>query len=134
MVNSLKRTYPLIQNTQFINQDYYTLNPINMFVYCDPPYHITKFPIKYRTDVKHYDIFDNNKFWNIMRIWSKNNIVIISETTAPEDFVEIWQQDRYRSAAQSTKTRFCDKSEINSDTHKTEKLFIHQSLIDDIQI
>ena len=59
-----------------------------MLIYCDPPYQTTKYdPIKYRTDTKYYDIFDNEKFWNIMRLWSKKNHVFISETTAPDDFV-----------------------------------------------
>jgi site-specific DNA-adenine methylase len=100
-----------------------------MFIYCDPPYAYTKFPIKYRRDVKHYDVFNNEHFWDVMREWSKNNFVVISEITAPDDFIEIWHQDRYRSAAQSTKTRFSDKSKTASNTHDTEKLFIHKSLL-----
>jgi len=114
MVNSLKRTAPLIQNVTFTNKDYNTLKLNNMFIYCDPPYAYTKFPIKYRRDVKHYDVFNNEHFWDVMREWSKNNFVVISEITAPDDFIEIWHQDRYRSAAQSTKTRFSDKSKTAS--------------------
>lgn len=129
MVNSLKRAAPLIQNVTFTNKDYNTLKLNNMFIYCDPPYAYTKFPIKYRRDVKHYDVFNNEHFWDVMREWSKNNFVVISEITAPDDFIEIWHQDRYRSAAQSTKTRFSDKSKTASNTHDTEKLFIHKSLL-----
>jgi DNA adenine methylase len=129
MVNSLKRTAPLIQNVTFTNKDYNTLKLNNMFIYCDPPYKYTKFPIKYRRDVKHYDVFNNEHFWDVMREWSKNNFVVVSEISAPDDFIEIWHQDRYRSAAQSTKTRFCEKSETTSNTHDTEKLFIHKSLL-----
>jgi len=128
MVNSLTRTAPLIQKVKFTNKDYRTLKPKNMLVYCDPPYAYTKFPIKYRTDVKKYDVFDNDEFWEVVRKWSKNNIVVVSEVTAPKDFVEIWNLERYRSAAQSSKTRFSEKSKKPSDTHNTEKLFIHKSL------
>ena len=55
--------------------DEYT--PFKMTIYCDPPYKST-------TD---YDAnFDNDKFWNIMRKWSKHNDVYISEYEAPDDF------------------------------------------------
>ena len=130
MVNSLKRTAPKIQNVKFTNKDYRTLKPKNMLVYCDPPYAYTKFPIKYRRDVKKYDVFDNEEFWNVMREWSKQNIVIISELTAPDDFVEVWNFEKYRSAAQSTKTRFSSKSEQPSKTHSMEKLFVHKSIVE----
>ena len=127
MVNSLKRTAPKIQNVRFTNKDYRKLKPKNMLVYCDPPYAYNKYPIKYRRDVKKYDEFDNEEFWNVMRDWSKNNLVVVSETTAPDDFVEVWNQKRYRSAAQSAKTRFNPKSETQSATHNIEKLFVHKS-------
>lgn len=123
MVNSLKRIGPKIKNVKFTNKDYLSLKPENMLIYCDPPYEKTKFPIKYRRDVKKYDVFDNAKFWDTVRKWSKKNIVIVSETDAPSDFVEIWKFERYRSAAQSNKTRFAN----DSSTHKVEKLFIHNS-------
>ena len=127
MVNSLKRTAPKIQNVRFTNKDYRKLKPKNMLVYCDPPYAYNKYPIKYRRDVKKYDEFDNQEFWNVVRDWSKNNLVVVSETTAPEDLVEVWNQKRYRSAAQSSKTRFNPNSETQSATHNIEKLFVHKS-------
>ena len=61
-----------------------------------------------------------------MREWSKNNMVVISETDAPDDFVEIWNMDRYRSAAQSNKTRFKN----GSDVKKAEKLYIHGDILE----
>ena len=30
------------------------------------------------------------KFWETMRKWSKNNIVVISEREAPKDFKKVW--------------------------------------------
>lgn len=130
MVNSLKRAAPLIKKVEFVNKDYTELKPKNMFVYCDPPYAQTKFPIKYRRETKKYDVFDNEKFWETMREWSKKNMVVVSETTAPDDFVNIWEQERYRSAAQSKKTRFNDNSKVASKTHNMEKLFVHKSIAD----
>jgi DNA adenine methylase len=97
-------------------------------IYCDPPYAFNKYPIKYRRDTKKYDVFDNDKFWEVMREWSKENMVVISEITAPPDFINIWEQERYRSAAQSKKTRFNKNSAVASNTHNTEKLFVHESI------
>ena len=127
MVNSLTRTAPKIQNVKFTNKDYRKLTPKKKLIYCDPPYAYNKYPIKYRREVKKYDTFDNEDFWEVMRKWSKNNLVVVSETTAPDDFVEVWNQKRYRSAAQSAKTRFSEKSDKPSETHTVEKLFVHKS-------
>lgn len=104
MTRSLNRIAPLIKNVNFTNQDYRTLKPEGFLIYCDPPYK-TKLPIKYRRDTKKYDKFDTEEFWNIMREWSKNNIVIISETSAPEDFKEIWSSASNRSASRSKNTK-----------------------------
>lgn len=50
----------------------------NCFIYCDPPYRDT---IGYAND------FDSNAFDNWVREVAKNNIVLISEYSMPEDFV-----------------------------------------------
>jgi DNA adenine methylase len=124
MKNSLDRIRPKIQNVQFNSIDYTTLEPTNLLIYCDPPYKFNKFPIKYRRDTKYYDLFDNDLFWDIMREWSKTNLVVISEMNAPNDFIEIWSKTMNRTASQSQKTRFKD---INTAKRKIEKLFIHKS-------
>lgn len=132
MTHSLKRAAPLIKTSEFTNKSYLDLTPNNMFIYCDPPYKYSKFPIKYRRDVKKYDVFDNELFWKTVRKWSENNIVVVSEMDAPEDFVEIWNLERYRSAAQSKKTRFkpdMPNDTSSSETNKTEKLFIYSKSV-----
>lgn len=130
MNNSLKRTKPMIQfpKVKFIQKDYTHWKPNKKFIYCDPPYEYNKYPIKYRTDVKYYDEFDNNAFWDVVRKWSKSgdNLVLVSEMNAPNDFVEIWNMEKYRSAAQSKKTRFKNKTTTNN-TNKIEKIFVHNS-------
>ena len=122
--NSLNKTKNKIKDIDFQCLNYEKLNPQNSLIYCDPPYQNTKFPIKYRTDTKHYDVFDNDKFWKVIREWSKNNYVFISETSAPEDFIAVWEKDVHRSASQSSKTRYKNES----DKKKTEKLYIHKSV------
>jgi len=104
MTHSLERTRPLIQDVQFVLSDYRDLRPTNKLVYCDPPYALTRYPIKYRRDVKHYDVFDSAAFWAVMREWSKSNVVLISETSAPTDFVEVWRAPKTRSASHSKNT------------------------------
>lgn len=126
MVHSLHRTAPLIKDVEFTNilyQDCVNEETTDMFIYCDPPYAYTKYPIKYRRDVKHYDTFDTAAFWETVRKWSKNNVVVVSEIVAPPDFKEIWNMDRYRSACQSAKTGKKNVAE-DDDFIKSEKLFI----------
>ncbi len=124
-INSLTRKHSKIQKVEFICKEYDKWNPVNKIIYCDPPYQITKNPIKYRIDTKHYDEFDNTHFWEVMRKWSNKNYVFISETHAPEDFVPIWHKESYRSASQSKKTRFKNESE----NFTVEKLFVHKDSI-----
>ena len=126
MVNSLNRTAPLIKDVEFTHMDYrdfVTDETEGMFIYCDPPYAYTKYPIKYRRDVKHYDTFDIPLFWENVRKWSQKNVVVVSEVVAPPDFKEIWNMDRYRSACQSAKTGKKNVKE-DDDFIQSEKLFI----------
>jgi DNA adenine methylase len=88
--NKLVKMKPAIKNINFSNKSYEDVfkNPIDMIIYCDPPYKqsLGKMCNKYLRE------FDSEKFWNIMREWSKNNIVIISEEQAPDDFISIWSK------------------------------------------
>ena len=104
MVHSLERTAPLIRDVQFLLSDYRDFHPVNKLVYCDPPYAQTRYPIKYRRDIKRYDTFDSSEFWDVMREWSQRNVVLISETSAPADFVEVWRAPKTRSASHSKNT------------------------------
>jgi DNA adenine methylase len=60
----------------FDNKSYDEYTPFKMTIYCDPPYKSTT----------GYGEFEHDKFWNIMRKWSKHNDVFISEYEAPDDF------------------------------------------------
>lgn len=107
-VLSLKKIEHAVQKLKKIeNKSYEKHNPKNMLIYCDPPYVNTS---KYRSTPD----FDTIRFWNIMRLWSKNNIVIISELSAPKDFKCIWRKKRYSKLG-------------GTETYITEKLFIHNS-------
>ena len=119
--NSVKKLEPVIQRVKFSVSDYSRLRPKNMLIYADPPYVNKRFPVKYRKGTKKYDVFDNDKFWDVMRKWSKNNIVFVSEVSAPDDFVAVWSKPKARSVSQSKKTRFKNKSK----KWTTEKLFVY---------
>lgn len=85
---------------------YKDLNISNTVIYIDPPYEGTK---QYLNSLS----FDYNEFWQWCRDMSKNNIVIISELGAPDDFKCIWEQNVSRSIKANDKRK------------ATEKLFIY---------
>ena len=91
-----------LSDVTFDTCDYREIEPHKALIYCDPPYAGIKGHSKVTKE------FNHKEFWDKMREWSKDNIVIISEENAPDDFDVIWEQDE--------------------DKKSTEKLFIHNSL------
>lgn len=114
-IRSIKKVLPYMMNVNILNsQTYENFNPINNLIYCDPPYHGNKISTCY------FQNFDHDKFWEKMREWSRNNIVIISELNAPQDFISIWNNNYIVSHM---------KNHINTIKNFTEKLFVHESLL-----
>lgn len=99
---SLLKKHRRLKHVIFEHKNYKNIDPGGIVIYCDPPYH--------RTTGYRGEIFDAVVFWEIVRHWSKNNIVLVSEYQAPSDFAIIWQSDRY--AMKSTDAKLV-----------TEKLF-----------
>ena len=100
-----------ISNIRFSDGEYTQYSNLKGFIiYCDPPYEGT---MSYGDN-----IFDHKKFWNIMRKWSKQNIVFISEYRAPKDFVCIGSSKKYSTI-----------SGKGSRDERIEKLFVHNSFI-----
>ena len=97
-------------DVKFEAKDYRELKPNGALLYLDPPYAGTK---GYNTISKQ---FNHKEFWDIAREWSKNNIVLISEETAPDDFDILWEQEITRCI------------NVTDKKSSTEKLFIHKSL------
>lgn len=77
----------------------------NALIYCDPPYRNTK-----QYGVSKY--FDSESFWTWCRGMAKNNIVLVSEQTAPSDIKCIWEQEVSRTI------------KFDSSKNVTEKLFL----------
>lgn len=106
--NALKQSL-LLQNVIFNHGDYSALYGSNAVVYCDPPYANTT---GYKTGA-----FDHGTFWKWCKETAKNNLVFVSEYTAPNDpnIIEIWRGE--------IKTNF--SSSRAESTHKAvEKLFL----------
>jgi len=108
--NSLLKKMRNLRGVVFQYGDYKDTSPSGMLIYCDPPYHGT-------TKFDGVDSFDHEEFWEVMRKWSKENTVVISEYNAPEDFVVI--------AEFPTKTDM----RTNKSNARIEKLFMHSSNI-----
>lgn len=108
--NNILTQRGFISDIQFDCKDYLELNPSGALIYCDPPYSKRQ-GIDGKTKV-----FDYKVFWDKMREWSANNIVLISEEKAPDDFDVIWQQEIPMALEDDTKIK------------ATEKLFIYNKL------
>lgn len=93
---------PNLKEIKFTACDYKEYNPCSGLIYADPPYANTK-------QYKNAANFDYDEFWQTMRDWSKNNIVIISEQNAPDDFEVIWEQPVSRSIKATDKSISVEK-------------------------
>ena len=100
--NNLLKQVSDLSNIKFKCCDYLDTHPKKAVVYCDPPYKGTK---QYANSTE----FDYDLFWETMRKWSKNNIVIISEENAPDDFMCIWEKPVSRSIKAADKSKSIEK-------------------------
>ena len=91
-----------LSNIEFNVMNYIEYNPTNALIYCDPPYQNTK---QFSNSVE----FNFNEFWNIIRKWSENNIVLVSELNAPDDFICIWEKPVSRSIKSKDKSVATEK-------------------------
>lgn len=117
---------PLMENVRFSRADYKTLRPRGAFIYADPPYKgTTGYQLlcrdrrssrsrksKSRDSYGELcDGFDTDAFWDTMRDWSRDNVVVVSELSAPK-----------RSLGRIKKGETTGKKAV-------EKLFIHESWV-----
>jgi DNA adenine methylase len=95
-----------LQGVELICTSYDQLEiPSNSLIYCDPPY-------KGTTEYAHK--FLHEPFYNWCRTKTREgHTVFVSETTAPTDFICIWQLQRAASLTRNTGSKLC-----------TEKLYI----------
>lgn len=80
-----------LNDVEFVCNDYLDwYNIRHWIIYCDPPYRGVK---KYRSSVD----FDHDIFWDWVRERSKDNLVLVSEASAPPDFQVVWEQPVIRT-------------------------------------
>lgn len=107
---SLLKKMNTMKNVVFINRNYKELNPKGWLIYCDPPYEGTVQPYGVKG-------FDSDEFWEIMRKWSKDNKVFISEYKSPNDFECVLEIP--------TKTIIRDTG--GTPSYRVEKLFAYKA-------
>ena len=84
---SLLEKHQYLKHVIFSHENYRNRHPHGYVIYCDPPYRGTT---GYSSE-----IFDTRMFWQVVRKWSKENTVIVSEYAAPLDFKIIWEAEHY---------------------------------------
>lgn len=117
MYRKLLSKIPTLKQFTFSSGTYSRFNPKNMLIYCDPPYISTisrsnKFLIN----------FNITEFWDIMRIWSKHNLVFISEEQAPKDFTKVWEKQCIRHVNNSYEAK-------QKKLKRKERLFLHNDWV-----
>lgn len=110
-VRGLIKQAPKLKDIIFKCCDFRQIQNVKGFViYCDPPYKNT---IKYSTNEFPYD-----EFYEWCRNMSKDNIVLISEYSMPNDFKCIWSKET---------TTTLNNNRSNKDNNRIEKLFIYNN-------
>lgn len=123
--NGIMKIKPYIIDVNFIDSESFdTFKPEGFVVYCDPPYKGNKLG----TSSSYFQTFDHEHFWNIMREWSKNNLVIISESTAPKDFKKLWSANSTASNTSGSK-----KYKDNLYIHVSSYNNIHKNTLQNIR-
>ena len=113
-INNLKKQIPNLKDVHFFYKNFLDIpkDKLNKYViYCDPPYKNTT---EYKTEKFPYE-----EFYQWCRDVSKNNIVLISEYSMPEDFECIWQME-CKTLIDSNKKR------QDKDNVRIEKLFTYK--------
>ena len=112
---SIIRVSKMVEDVEFLeSRSYSDFSPKKSTIYCDPPYITARSTILSRENFKN---FDHEKFWEKMREWVKSgNIVIVSEYTAPLDFIPVWEKGVALFAVQN-----------KHKASRIEKLFMHES-------
>lgn len=100
-----KSLYNALSPIKFGVSSYENLNAERCVIYCDPPYNKT-----YNYGV-FGDMFESAKLWDWVRYMStvKNNIVLVSEQEAPDDFKILWEKKVTRSLSNSQRKTITER-------------------------
>lgn len=100
---NLETQAPSLTDIQFICKDFKETESLSGYViYCDPPYSGTK---QYGVSKN----FDYDRFWTWVRTFSQDNVVLVSEHQAPQDFECIWEQPILRTIDNTKRVKATEK-------------------------
>lgn len=107
-IRNIEKQFKKLYGAELFCSDYRDLElPENSLIYCDPPYRGT---CGYNSD------FDHDGFWDWVREkQSEGHTVLVSEYSAPEDFICMWEKKVKSSLSANGKSGGSQTS--------TEKLF-----------
>lgn len=87
-IRNLMKQVENIKDVKFLCGDYIKNTPVdrlkNWVIYCDPPYEKT---LSYKDNINH------SEFWKWCATMSKENIVLVSEYSAPDGWECIWEKE-----------------------------------------
>lgn len=92
-----------------------------LLIYCDPPYFNNNISSSY------FNAFSHDEFWETIRVWSRKNIVVVSEYQAPTDFICIWREECTNNYPTGNKKTYVKKKNY-------ECLFIHSSIYNNLNV
>jgi DNA adenine methylase len=101
-----------LRNVRFKQASYEQIQVTGWVIYCDPPYEGSSNGFKLDQGV---GTFSSDAFWIWARHMSRNNLVLVSEYDAPDDFIPIYQR-KIRATCRR-----------GHDAAKKEFIFIHES-------
>lgn len=108
-IRNLLKQAPALKDIKFLNISYdgYDYDKIKTpsVIYCDIPYSNST---GYSTAQ-----FSHEAFWEWARAMSKKHYLLVSEYTAPNDFVEVWHKETTTSL------------KLHEHEHRTEKIFTY---------
>lgn len=117
---SIEKNRKRFEGMQLYQHSYDQFYPRNLVIYADPPYEGTR-------GFNGLPAFDSASFWETMRKWSKDNLVLVSEESAPSDFVCIFEKSRNRSFGYIKKG---EQEEKGKEYKKApERLFVHSFVL-----
>jgi DNA adenine methylase len=83
-----------LKNVDFKSTSYEKYSNLkNYVIYCDPPYQNTS-QFYYENNKRSNLKFNNEEFWKWCKKMAKNNIVFVSEYSAPRPFKKIWSKGK----------------------------------------
>ncbi|EMQ1359284.1 DNA adenine methylase [Clostridioides difficile] len=108
-IRNIQKQIYKIQDVEFRFGDYKQYSEVkNTLIYCDIPYEGTT---QYGTSKR----FNHLEFWGWVRNMSKNNIVLISEYNAPDDFKCIYKKQLTTTFDKNSRKKDIEKLFILSD-------------------